>query len=121
SSPGSRSPPPPRNRQVFRPSPRLEDAGSCAYIGEPRFESAQMGWFRRIFVGWENATPGTLLMTWWHGHFVGHDLFGNRYYSSEAGKRRWVIYSRTVEASRVPAEWHGWLHYTFELPPTEEP
>jgi NADH:ubiquinone oxidoreductase subunit len=80
-----------------------------------------MGWFRRIFVWWENATPGTLLMTWRHGHLVGQDLFGNRYYSSEESKRRWVIYSGTVEASRVPAEWHGWLHHTFDLPPTEEP
>jgi NADH:ubiquinone oxidoreductase subunit len=80
-----------------------------------------MGWFNRIFVWWENATPGTLLMTWRRGHFVGQDNFGNRYYSSEPGKRRWVIYSGTVEASRVPPEWHGWLHHTFDLPPTEEP
>ena len=28
------------------------------------------------------------------------------------------VYAGTVEASRVPAEWHGWLHYTFKEPPT---
>ena len=27
-------------------------------------------------------------------------------------RKRWVIYNGVVEASRVPADWHGWLHYT---------
>ena len=26
----------------------------------------------------------------------------------------------TIEASLVPPEWHGWLHYTVDVPPTEE-
>ena len=31
-----------------------------------------------------------------------------------AGKeRRWVIYNGANDASRVPAEWHGWLHGAF--------
>jgi len=80
-----------------------------------------MSFFSRLFVWWENATPGTLLMTRLHGVPVGGDEFGNRYYQSKDGKRRWMIYAGTVEASRVPPDWHGWLHHTFALPPTEDP
>ncbi len=60
-------------------------------------------------------------MTWLWGHFVGDDKFGNRYYQDRTGKRRWVIYQGTVEASRVPPDWHGWLHHTFKDPPTISP
>jgi len=77
--------------------------------------------FRQLFVWWVNATPGTLLTTWFSGVLVGKDAYGNRYYRSRKGDRRWVIYAGTVEASRVPPEWHGWLHHTFALPPTEDP
>jgi len=80
-----------------------------------------MSFFRQLFVWWVNATPGTLLTTWFSGTAVGKDEFGNRYYRSKDGKRRWMIYAGTVEASRVPPEWHGWLHHTFERPPTEDP
>ncbi len=76
---------------------------------------------RQLFVWWHNATPGTLLTTWLYGTPVGDDHFGNRYYQSGDGKRRWVIYAGTVEGSRVPPEWHGWLHHTFAKPPTEDP
>lgn len=71
-----------------------------------------------IFVWWRGATAGTLLMTWLWGQFVGADKYGNRYYQDRARKRRWVIYNGTVEASRVPPDWHGWLHHTFKEPPT---
>lgn len=79
---------------------------------------ARMKWLAMLFVWWRGATPGTFLTTWWSGRFVGEDKFGNRYYQNREGKRRWVVYNGTVEASRVPAEWHGWLHYTFREPPT---
>ena len=75
----------------------------------------------KIFVWWKDATPGTYVTTWFSGTPVGNDQFGNRYYQSKDGKRRWVIYAGTVEASRVPADWHGWLHHTFATPPTQEP
>jgi NADH:ubiquinone oxidoreductase subunit len=80
-----------------------------------------MSWLRLVFVWWRGATPGTLLTTWWSGRAVGRDAFGNRYYENRGGARRWVIYNGTVEASRVPAEWHGWLHHTFGDPPTVAP
>src|SRR6266851_3412035 len=31
---------------------------------------------------------------------------------SESRERRWVLYKGAAEASKVPAEWHGWLHHT---------
>jgi len=80
-----------------------------------------MAILRFLFVWWRNATVGTWLMTWFSGQFVGQDKFGNRYYQSKGGVRRWVIYNGTVEASRVPADWHGWLHHTLRQPPTIDP
>jgi len=65
---------------------------------------------------------GTRLFTWLHGRYVGRDSYGNRYYRGRPiGKRkrerRWVIYAGEVEASRVPPEWHGWLHGSQAEPP----
>ena len=75
-----------------------------------------------IFSWWNSATLGTwLLTTWLHGEPVGTDDFGNRYYQNKDGSRRWVIYNGTVEASRVPPDWHGWLHHTYAEPPTQAP
>jgi NADH:ubiquinone oxidoreductase subunit len=74
-----------------------------------------------IFVWWRGATLGTLVTTWFSGQAVGEDKYGNRYYQNKTGLRRWVLYNGTVEASRVPPEWHGWLHHTFRQPPTVAP
>ena len=80
-----------------------------------------MSFIRMLYSWWNHATFGTLLTVWFSGAFVGTDKFGNRYYESKNGVRRWVIYAGTVEASRVPPEWHGWLHHTFKEPPTKAP
>ena len=64
--------------------------------------------------------------TWWQGCLVGEDAQGNKYYEDKKvmryGKpRRWVVYKGRAEASKVPAGWHGWLHYaTPELPKLSE-
>jgi NADH:ubiquinone oxidoreductase subunit len=76
-----------------------------------------MALFRLLFTWWRNATLGTWLTTWFSGNAVGTDKFGNRYYQTKDGKRRWVIYAGTIEASRVPPDWHGWLHHTFKDAP----
>jgi NADH:ubiquinone oxidoreductase subunit len=78
------------------------------------------------------TTLGTLLFTWLRGEQVGTDGSGNKYYREKGGRkvvkgggmesreRRWVIYDGIVEASKVPPEWHGWLHHmTDELPPSD--
>ena len=80
-----------------------------------------MSLFKMIFSWWNSATWGTLLTTWLRGEPGGEDAFGNRYYQNRDGSRRWVIYNGTVEASRVPPDWHGWLHHTYAEPPTKAP
>jgi NADH:ubiquinone oxidoreductase subunit len=68
------------------------------------------------------TTIGTRLFTLFHGRPVGRDSAGNRYYRSRGGahregrERRWVVYNGAVDASRVPPEWHAWLHHTTDLP-----
>ena len=82
----------------------------------------------QFFTWWNGQTFGTQLWTWLYGEFVGQDEFGNRYYRTRGGKidptlgfeRRWVIYNGVAEASTVPPSWHGWLHHTVDVPPTEE-
>jgi NADH:ubiquinone oxidoreductase subunit len=32
-----------------------------------------------------------------------------------------VIYNGEIEASRISPQWHGWLHHTFQDPPTVVP
>ena len=83
---------------------------------------------RMIFTWWHSQTLGTALLIWWRGAFVGVDAQGNRYYQDKKGAsvngmhpRRWVVYNGDVDASRVPAEWHGWLHYTVEQSPAAAP
>jgi NADH:ubiquinone oxidoreductase subunit len=76
-----------------------------------------MAMLGKIFTWWDGATIGTLLDSWRNGVKVGEDGDGNRYYRARKGHRRWVIYQGSNDASRVPPEWHGWLHGTFdELP-----
>jgi NADH:ubiquinone oxidoreductase subunit len=69
-------------------------------------------------------TIGTRLYTWLKGEVVGSDAFGNRYYRERAvtdGRRakRWVLYNGEAEASKVPPEWHAWLHRTVDQVPVD--
>jgi len=75
----------------------------------------------RSVTWWNSQTINTQLFTWRRGVPVGEDAEGNRYYETRDGKRRWVIFDGLAEASRVPPDWHGWLHHTFDTPPTETP
>ncbi len=82
----------------------------------------------RFFTWWNGQTFGTQLWTWLYGEHVGSDEFGSRYYRTRGGRidpalgfeRRWVVYEGYAEASKVPPSWHGWLHHTVDVPPTEE-
>lgn len=83
----------------------------------------------KIFTWWDGATIGTHLFTARKGEHIGTDAQGNKYYRSKPKEgqreRRWVIYEGANDASRVPPEWHGWLHGSFEdvpesfLPPAK--
>jgi NADH:ubiquinone oxidoreductase subunit len=79
---------------------------------------------KRIFTWWNGATIGTLLTVKTRGVLIGTDQFGNRYFenrnnkdSYDGRKRRWVLYEGYADASKVPPEWFGWLHYTIQDPP----
>lgn len=79
-----------------------------------------------IFSWWGGNTWGTRVTIWRQGRLIGQDELGNRYFEQKTGvgplgrPRRWVIYEALAEPSKVPAEWHGWLHYTHDDPPTRE-
>jgi len=60
-----------------------------------------------------------------HGKRVGEDAQGNTYYRAKPRngtkrERRWVMYKDTPEASRVPPEWHGWLHHQTDTVPAAD-
>ena len=75
----------------------------------------------RILTWWNGQTLNTQVWTRRFGQKVGEDKESNIYYQTADGKRRWVIYNGESEASRVPPEWHGWLHHTWDQPPTQAP
>ncbi len=78
-----------------------------------------MGILGKIFTWWDGATIGTTLNSWRTGEKVGEDSLGNRYFRTRDGRRRWVLYNGSNDASRVPPEWHGWLHSTYDELPEE--
>ncbi|HVB15578.1 MAG TPA: NADH:ubiquinone oxidoreductase subunit NDUFA12 [Stellaceae bacterium] len=75
------------------------------------------------------TTFGTRLLTWLRGERVGADAYGNTYYRLRGDKptgrgggrasreRRWVIYQGEPDGSKVPSEWHGWLHHMVDEVP----
>ena len=65
--------------------------------------------FKQIFIWWHRQTIGTFFYTLFTGKLVGRDDFGNKYYSNSKGIR-WVIYKNKVESSKIPPEWHLWIH-----------
>ena len=90
-----------------------------------------MGFFGKIFTWWNGATVSTAFNSMLSGEKAGTDAQGNAYYRAKkrypkghpfAGReRRWVIYNGEAEASRVSPDWHGWLHFTWDQPPTKAP
>ena len=84
--------------------------------------------FLKVFTWWNGQTFGTQLWTWRFGELVGEDEQGNRYFRTKGRKidptlgfeRRWVVYNGYAEATRIPPSWHGWIHHTVDVAPTEE-
>ena len=77
-----------------------------------------INFFKQIFVWWHRQTIGTFIYTLFTGKLVGIDEFGNKYYSNTKGKR-WVIYSEQVESSKIPPEWHLWIHFLKNNKPSK--
>jgi len=47
---------------------------------------------------------------------IGCDEFGNCYFEAKNGKR-FVAYKGIAEPSKIPAEWHGWIHHSTDTAP----
>ena len=75
----------------------------------------------RAVTWWNGQTLNTQLWTWRNGVKIGEDSQGNIFYENKDKTRRWVIFNGEAEASRVDPDWHGWLHHTWDSPPTEKP
>jgi NADH:ubiquinone oxidoreductase subunit len=80
-----------------------------------------MSLFSMLFRWWDGPTLGTAIFTRRNGREVGRDADGNVYYQTADGSRRWVVYAGETDSSRVPPEWHLWLHHTRADPPTSVP
>ncbi|WP_412554136.1 NADH:ubiquinone oxidoreductase subunit NDUFA12 [Shimia sp. MIT1388] len=74
-----------------------------------------------VLTWWNGGTLNTKLFTMRKGVKMGEDEQGNVYYRTENDSKRWVIFNGEVEASRVSADWHGWLHRTFDEVPSQKP
>jgi len=76
-----------------------------------------MSFLKQIFTWWYRQTFGTFVYTLIFGKFVGEDQFGNKYYSDSKEKKRWVIYKKRVESTKIPPNWHSWIHFQTKNKP----
>ena len=56
---------------------------------------------------------------------VGKDQMGNKYYTAKPRKgykrdRRWVTYKGAPEATKIPPEWHAWMHHQSDDVPASD-
>ena len=56
---------------------------------------------------------------------IGVDQFGNTYFEASPRKgytrpRRWVLYKHDADATNIPPEWHGWIHFQTDVVPSNE-
>ena len=70
-----------------------------------------MSFLKQIFTWWHRQTFGTFFYTLFVGKLVGKDEFDNKYYTDSKRKKRWVIYNNRVESSKIPPNWHSWIHF----------
>ncbi|MBH0239996.1 NADH:ubiquinone oxidoreductase subunit NDUFA12 [Methylobrevis albus] len=74
----------------------------------------------QLFTWWNGTTIGTRVFTARKGVRVGEDEFGNVYYKTADGSRRWVAYNGVAEATAIPPGWHGWMHHRVDVAPVDE-
>ena len=73
-----------------------------------------------LFIWWNGQTIGTTIYTKFFGIFVGKDEYGNNYFKSSDGRKRWVNYKGACDASNIPPAWHSWIHKTTNKVPSLE-
>ncbi|MCL2473408.1 MAG: NADH-ubiquinone oxidoreductase subunit NDUFA12 family protein [Alphaproteobacteria bacterium] len=67
---------------------------------------------------------GTRICSFLFGKKVGKDDFGNTYfvsrlpplkpYGGKVRQKRWVLYSKSPEPTKIPPNWFLWMHYTID-------
>ena len=75
--------------------------------------------FKIIFTWWNRQTFGTFLKTLFYGKYVGSDEQGNKYYQSKKDQR-WVIYAKSIEATKITTDWYLWMHHTIDKVPNNK-
>ena len=61
-----------------------------------------------------------VLKSWLTREFVGQDTFGNKYYRHKNdAKKRWVHYKGCHDATKIPPQWHSWMHHNSPIPLSE--
>ena len=73
-----------------------------------------------LFIWWNGQTIGTKIYTKFFGNFVGTDEYGNNYFKSSNGTKRWVNYKGDCDASNISPAWHSWIHKTTDKVPLVE-
>ena len=73
-----------------------------------------------LFIWWNGQTIGTKIYTKFFGNFVGTDEYGNNYFKSSNGTKRWVNYNGVCDASNISPAWHSWIHKTTDKVPSFE-
>ena len=76
--------------------------------------------FANLFIWWNGQTLGTYIYTKFFGVFVGDDEYGNTYFTTTDGKKRWVNYKGDCNASSISPIWHSWLHKTTNNKPSSK-
>ncbi len=83
----------------------------------------------KIFTWWSGATLGALFTIRRTSVEVGQDETGNRYFEAKTDResydkgrrRRYVIYKGYSEPTKIPPDWHAWMHYLTDEPPSVAP
>ena len=62
------------------------------------------------------------LYTIFRGNLVGKDQDGNKYYKSNIShgvkkEKRWVLYKKDNDPTKLEPAWHSWLHHVIEEVP----
>ncbi len=73
-----------------------------------------------LFIWWNGQTIGTKIYTKFFGNFVGTDEYGNNYFQSSNGTKRWINYKGVCDASSISPAWHSWIHKTTDKVPSFE-
>src|SRR4051812_25454033 len=63
------------------------------------------------------ATLGTWLLTWLRGARDGTDEYCNRYFRLKNSGPHPLGGEGEPEGSKVPPEWHAWLHHMYDEAP----